>query len=248
MNWKRHTMVDISDSGREAILAELAGTGANSATLKERLGRVLLPELAGARIPGIVRREEAAPRLGCVPVGFSEPISNHSERLRLAAFARLQDVVRAVSPYEVISLPIPQRTAGTEALIIAKARADSLGLTLGVWGSAAMELFTGLPCTRKDSDLDLLVAAASEERLSLFMAEIETLEERFSLRIDVEVDLPNGYGVQMKELLGEGHTVLGKSIADVALLPRDQTLAELPHNAFYPLDGMRNSLSLNGDS
>jgi hypothetical protein len=48
------------------------------------------------------------------------------------------------------------------------------------------------------------------------------------LRIDVEIDLPNGYGVNLKELFGQGRTVLGKSLADVAMLSREQILAELP--------------------
>jgi phosphoribosyl-dephospho-CoA transferase len=231
MNWKRHTLVDLSDAGREAILAELAGSGAMSAILREKFGRVLLPERAGARVPGIIRREDGPSRLGCVPVGFSEPVSDGESRLRIAAFARLEDVVRVTSPYEIMSLPVPRRTANTEGLIAARAQAESLSLVLGVWGSMAMELYTGLPCTRKGSDLDLLVAAAPQERLSVFMVAIKAIEERFDLRIDVELDLPNGYGVQLKELLGQGRTVLGKSITGVALFPRLEILAELSPDA-----------------
>jgi phosphoribosyl-dephospho-CoA transferase len=237
MNWKRHTLVDISDAGRESILAELAGNCTNSAMLIEKFGRVLLPKLAGARVPGIVRREDSTPRFGCVPVGFSEPVSIGEERLRIAAFARMDDVVKVTSPYEIMSLPIPRRTASIEALIAAKAHAESLALVLGVWGSAAMELYTGLPCTSKDSDLDLMVASASVEKLSRFMIEIEAIAEHFGLRVDVELDLPNGYGMQLKELLGQGRTVLGKSITGVTLLPRVQIFAELPHDGSCSIDG-----------
>lgn len=228
MNWKRHTLIDVSDAGRVAILNELTGSGRKAAMLRERLARVLLPEQAGVRVPGIVRREDAAPRPGCVPLGFSEPLSNGKERLRIAAFARLEHVVSALSPYEVLSLPVPRQTAVTRALSAASLQAESLGLLLGVWGSTAMELYTGLPCTRKGSDLDLIVAAASYQRLARFMLEVKAIEERFSLRIDVELDLPNGYGVQLKELVGEGRMVLGKSISGVALFPRGQIAAQLP--------------------
>lgn len=230
MNWKRHTLIDVSDAGRKAILAELAGSGAHSAMIRKKFGRVLLPERAGVRVPGIVRREDGAPRFGFVPVGFSEPVSNGEGRLRIAAFARLEDVVGVTTPYEILSLPIPRRTASTEALAAAKAHAEEAGLVLGVWGSAAMELYTGLPCTGRDSDLDLMVAAAPEEKLSRWMIEMEAMEERFGLRIDVELDLPNGYGVQLKELLDHGRTVLGKNMTGVALLPRAQILAELSHD------------------
>jgi hypothetical protein len=51
------------------------------------------------------------------------------------------------------------------------------------------------------------------------------------VRIDVELELPNGYGVHLKELLGEGRMVIGKSINGVALIPREQILAELPHDS-----------------
>jgi hypothetical protein len=43
----------------------------------------------------------------------------------------------------------------------------------------------------------------------------------------VELELPNGYGVQLKELMGQGRTIMGKSINGVALFPRDQVFAEL---------------------
>ena len=119
-----------------------------------------------------------------MPLGFSGASSNGEGRLRIAAFALLEDVVSVMIPYEMLSLPNPRRTASTEA------QAESLGLVLGVWGSAAMELYTGLPFTREDSDLDLIVAATSEEKLSHFGVEVKAMGGRFGLRIDVEVDLP----------------------------------------------------------
>ncbi len=232
MNLKRHTLIDISDEGRASILADLAGSGIDSAALREKFARVLLPERAGVRIPGIVRREEESPRLGCIPVGFCEPIPCGESRLRIAAFARIEDVVRVISPYELVSLPVSQRTASIAALSVAKHYADELGLVLGVWGSAAMELYTGLPCTHEDSDLDLLVVAASLQKLSHFMDEIKRLEKRLALRIDVEVELHNGYGVHLKELLGQGRTAIGKSVHGVTLFHCQQLLAELPRDHF----------------
>jgi phosphoribosyl-dephospho-CoA transferase len=231
MNLKRHALIDVSDAGRERILAELAGNGTDRTLLREKFGRVLLPERAGVRVPGVVRREEIVPRSGCVPVGFCEPVSCGEGRLRIAAFARPEDVVRVSSPYEIISMPISQRTTSIAALFAVRPYAKALGLVLGVWGSAAMELYTGLPCTHEGSDLDLLVAAASRKRLYCFMDKIKLMEGRFELRIDVELELPNGYGVHLKELLGQGRTVLGKSIDGVALFSRKQMLAELPDDS-----------------
>jgi phosphoribosyl-dephospho-CoA transferase len=245
LNWKRHTLIDVSDAGREAILAELAGSGHESAVLREKFGRVLLPDLAGARVPGIVRREDLAPRLGCVPLGFSEPLSNGQGRMRIAAFARLTDVAVVTSPYEVTLFPIPRRTFLTKAFEASCALAESLGIMLGVWGSLAIELYTGLPCTSEGSDLDLIVAAAPQERLSRFLTGIEDVEEIFRLRIDVELDLPSGYGIQLKEFFSQGRTVLGKGTMDVALLSREQILAELPYDSSYPTPDSFERLAVN---
>jgi phosphoribosyl-dephospho-CoA transferase len=229
MYLKRHTLLDITDRGRADILAELAGNGFDSAMLRERYAQVLLPEMAGARIPGIVRREEGALRPGCIPVGFSSPLAGSEGRLRMAAFVRQEDVVRTTSPYELMALPTsPPRNACTTALDLANNQAHDLNLDLGVWGSVALELYTGLPCTHQSSDLDLLVSIAPRVVLSQFLHKVKAIEKHLELRIDVELELPNGYGVHLKELFGQGRTIIGKSLNDVTLLPREQILAELP--------------------
>lgn len=228
MTWKRHTLVDISDAGRKAILAEVAGRGPTAAAMRGRLEAVILPDAAGVRVPGTVRREDDYVPPGCVPVGFSDLFPNGGERLRVPAFARIEDILSVTSPYEAAALSLPARSSVMEALAAARGRAASIGVPLGVWGSAAIELYTGLPCTRAGSDLDLLVGPAPLEALSAFMGGMRALEKAFHLRIDVEVDLPCGYGVQLRELLGGGRTLLGKGLTQVALLPRADVLAGLP--------------------
>jgi phosphoribosyl-dephospho-CoA transferase len=229
MDLKRHTLLDITDQGREFILAELAGSGSESIRLREKYAQILLPQAAGARVPGIARREEGNPRSGLIPVGFSAPLSGIDGRLRVAAFVRQEDVSRSTTPYELLMLiTAPPRNACNKALALVREQAKMLGLVIGVWGSAALELYTGLPCTHDESDLDLLVAAAPREVLSCFLQKIVSIETHLDLRIDVELDLANGYGVHLKELFGRSHTVLGKSLNDVALLPREQVLTELP--------------------
>lgn len=229
MELKRHSLIDITDPGREVILAGLAGDGPDSFKLREDYAQVLLPEMAGARIPGVARREEGALRPGCIPVGFSAPVRGDEGRLRLSAFVRNEDVARITSPYKLQALTtVPPRNACISALAVVSNQAQTLALDIGVWGSVALELYTGLPCTDQDSDLDLLVAAAPREALYQLLCKIEPIEKSFDLRIDIELDLANGYGVQLKELFGRGAKVLGKSLTDVALFPREQILMELP--------------------
>jgi phosphoribosyl-dephospho-CoA transferase len=226
---KRHTLVDITDSGREVIIASLSAKGRDWALLQERYAQVILPGKAGARIPGIVRREDEYDRGGLIPVGFSAPANGKDGRLRIATFARLADLVSSTSPYELVALPsAPPRNACMTAFADARRQARALNLDLGVWGSAALECYTGLPYTHQYSDLDLLVTVAPHDVLASFLLKIEAMEKHFDLRIDVELDLPSGYGVHLKELFGSGRTVIGKSLTDVALMPRVQILAELP--------------------
>jgi phosphoribosyl-dephospho-CoA transferase len=92
----------------------------------------------------------------------------------------------------------------------------------------ALELYTGLPYTDRDSDLDLLVMPAPAPTLCRFLERVAAIEARCELRIDAELELTNGFGVHLKELFGNGRTILGKSRAEVALLGRDQVLSELP--------------------
>ena len=233
---KRHFLIDVTDRGRQAILDEVSGSGPQSARRRERYARVLLPDQAGARIPGVARREEGVTRPDGIPVGFSAPIAGKEGRLRVTAFVRPEEIARTTSPYDLLALvTVVSHNACTRALEIAKRQARTSGLLLGVWGSVAAELYTGLSCTHRDSDLDLLVAAAPRQTLFRFLVAVEALEKSMGLRIDVELDCFNGYGVQLKELFGQGRTVLGKSLTDVALLPREQILAELPQEPPWPI-------------
>lgn len=228
-------LLDISDSGRLQILDELTGRAPDDPASRERYACVLIPELSGARIPAIVRREEVSERPGLIPVGFSSLGRSSEGRLRIAAFARPEDIVGTSTPYELLteSARTP-RNACTTALEIARRYARSLGLVLGVWGSVAMELYTGYPCTHENSDLDLLVKSAPLDALSAFLSKVESIEAHLNLRVDVELDLDSGYGVHLKELLGSQGTVIGKGLADVVMLSCMEILAGLPQASSMP--------------
>ena len=72
---KRHDLLDLTDGARQAILDELAGAGAGTVAHRNRYARVLLPDQAGARIPGVARREEGPAERHRIPVGFSAPVA-----------------------------------------------------------------------------------------------------------------------------------------------------------------------------
>lgn len=224
---KRHVMLDLTDSTRQRLVDELAVT-AGTDELRCRYAQLLLPQHAGARIPGIVRRDETGRAGDRTAVGFSSPAYGTDGRLRVAAFVAEADIVRATTPYELLAVDFAQRNQCMHALAACRDAAGELDIDIGVWGSVALELYTGLHYTHDESDLDLLVAPASLTALASLLESLNAVENRCGIRIDAEVDLDSGYGVHLKELFAEGRMLLGKSRSAVALLTRTQVLAELP--------------------
>jgi len=95
-------------------------------------------------------------------------------------------------------------------------------MNMGVWGSAAMELHTGYLYTHDGSDLDFFLQPKSKvsvRTLTRCLDAIVQSEQNFHVRVDVELSLPSGYGISLKELMdGKGTSVLGKGLHDVVLL------------------------------
>ena len=98
-------------------------------------------------------------------------------------------------------------------------------LQIGVLGSAALELITGLPYTDENSDIDLIVKPAGYNRLLQFYRAAQACCNE--IKMDFELDLPNGYGVKLAEIFMETQTVLGKSLEDVSLLNRKDVMQYL---------------------
>ena len=99
------------------------------------------------------------------------------------------------------------------------AMALARGITIGVIGSAGLEIATGLPYTDEASDLDMLLKPAPHRLLAEFYREAKEMYPR--LVLDFEVELPNGYGTKLAELFMDGRSVLGKSVCDVRLLQKE---------------------------
>ena len=229
---KRHVLLDVTDSARQRLVDAFAATVGTDVN-RRSYAQILLPQRAGARIPGIVRRDETGQAGDRIPVGFSSPSHAIDGRLRLAAFVDGADIIRITTPYDLSIDNFAERNNCLKALAVCRDVADAFDLDIGVWGSAALELYSGLPYTHDESDLDLLVAPAPQTVLGAFLERINAVENRFGLRVDVEVDLVCGYGVHLKELLGHGRTLLGKSRIEVALLTRAQVLAALPADSLH---------------
>ncbi len=221
----RHTLIDICDEGRQRILsALLADSDKNFQAISEQLEALLLPSTTGIRIPGIVRRDPDMLSQGLIPVGFSSPLRFNGNRLRIAASVRPEEILKATNPFEILPSSAP-RTKALAAYRTLYGQASDMNVQLGLWGSTALELYTGLPYSQEDSDLDLLIGIAPLKVLEQILKQAELAEQAFHLRVDFELSLPNGYGVHLKELiLTDNKGLVGKGMNDVAIILRNDIL------------------------
>ena len=172
---------------------------------------------------GIVRRDSAA-KAGEIPVGLVPDTLLEGNRLRIASFVRAPEIAARIEPCELLRRAIVPRNRCMQAAAALAQLPLPKGARLGLLGSAGLEILTGRPYTNETSDLDCLIDGASAgEIAAVYEAPLE-IGARYRLDIDLEAALPNGYGIKVKELLMQTQALLGKSLADVRLLPRGEVL------------------------
>lgn len=222
---KRHYLVEITAQGRASAFEELQTCDPlNNSDLVKSL---ILEGYDGIQVPGIMRREERGWIKGMVAVGFSSPLRYGQGRLRISTFVPEKEITKVITPYQILEQPIRNRTNCLKALQEVKKLAEKLKIKLGVWGSSGLEVYTGLPYTDKDSDLDLLIRAQEIKVIEEFYFSLLEMGQDYCCKIDAELDLPNGYGVKVAELFMQTEDVLGKSIMEVKLIPKKVILQML---------------------
>ncbi|HNZ60504.1 MAG TPA: malonate decarboxylase holo-[acyl-carrier-protein] synthase [Methanofastidiosum sp.] len=181
-------------------------------------------------LPGIVRRDEIETTTGDnyysenekVFIGFVHPYTKDGRRLRFAASVPGNKIIKLITPYEITKYNFEERTPTLKALsqIINE-------YNLGVWGSTSLEIITGLPYTHEKSDLDLIVKDFDQKELIELLSTCNEVELSHGIKIDVEIHLRSGYGINLKEYASESDTLLGKGLRDVVLIDRDSIEAYL---------------------
>jgi phosphoribosyl-dephospho-CoA transferase len=220
----RHQMLRISGEGRERILRERlqSASDASEAPLLEELFR---GSFSRGTAPAIVRRPDQACG-AMVAVGFVHPRLKEGRRFRVASAVKSEEIAGLISPYGLPWQDYEERTPVME-LLRRLSELPGTRARLGAIGSAAMEIVTGAPYTNDDSDLDLLLRDCSRGELSQIYESIRRLSGAFRLEADVEIELPNGYGIKAAEFFSNSGTLLGKSVEDVRLLERGTVMALL---------------------
>jgi phosphoribosyl-dephospho-CoA transferase len=181
-------------------------------------------------LPGIVRRDEIESTQGenyyseneKVFIGFVYPYIENGRRLRFASSVPGNKIKKLITPYEISNYKFETRTSALSALSKIKNE-----FKIGVWGSTSLEIITGLPYTHDRSDLDLIVKNYSQDELISLLALCNEIESNFGIKIDVEIHLRSGYGINLKEFASESDSLLGKGLRDVVLIDRKSIEAYL---------------------
>ncbi|HNU61279.1 MAG TPA: malonate decarboxylase holo-[acyl-carrier-protein] synthase, partial [Methanofastidiosum sp.] len=181
-------------------------------------------------LPGIVRREEIDVTQGdnyysekeTVFIGFVYPYTENGRRLRFGSSVSGNKITKLVTPYEITNFKFQSRTPALSALYHVKNE-----FKVGVWGSTSLEIITGLPYTHDKSDLDLIVKNCAPDELIGLLALCNEIESKMRIKIDVEIHLRSGYGINLKEYASESDTLLGKGLRDVILIDRESIEAYL---------------------
>ncbi len=225
MQINRHDLLTLNPQGLDMALENLSAPGAGAAALAELRG-LIRGGGGGCPLPGIVRRGAAPMPPGVAAIGFCNPRVENGARGRAASVVNCSGIARLDTPYTVFTLPIPPRTPAlraAQAIRLIFAGRDCIG----IWGSAALEIFTGMPFTHTASDLDLVLRGVPAQDIRGMLAEIDRVAGEMRLRIDVEITLRNGAGINAREYLSDARTVLAKGLRDVELMEREAVLREL---------------------
>lgn len=181
--------------------------------------------------PVVVRRREADLPADMVALGMPlPPASTNNEKNRLAFVVHRDDITRSEDPIHLLDITAALPSHWQSAYQNFCKEIASQQLELRVFGSFAMQAFTGLPYLRDSSDIDLLFAPHTSPQLAAGLALLSHYAKL--LPLDGEIVFPSGRAVAWKEWLHVSASrkniyVLTKSVQTVALVCADILLSEL---------------------
>lgn len=196
-----------------------------SAMLSDRPSLADLPLVADwARLgrPVIVRRRMAGDLVDSVPVGLPLPPSHGKRRLAFSLSSRA--AVTALPPV-LLSEAAPTAPAKWQPIISALLDlGEELNIAPCVFGALLWEHTTGLSYLTMQSDLDLLWPISDERTVLRLIDRLRRLDAESPVPLDGEMALPDGAGVNWRELAQtieeENGDVLVKTMDVVELRPK----------------------------
>ncbi|MDC8756335.1 malonate decarboxylase holo-[acyl-carrier-protein] synthase [Janthinobacterium fluminis] len=147
-------------------------------------------------------------------------------KLRIALRAPAAQVARSTPPLSLkaVLATAPEKWRRQLALL----NDDSVGLSLRVYGSLALQTLTGQAYLQPSSDIDILFYPATAQQLRSGLALLSTFGA--TLPLDGEIVFPNGEAVAWKEwraAVQHPAHVLAKGSGAVRLAPLESLLATL---------------------
>jgi phosphoribosyl-dephospho-CoA transferase len=210
---ERHDLVWLAPQA--AVAAQPAGP----CCAADPEARRLLADWVAAGHPLIVARQDGELDAGQIRLGLALPPALGKRRL---AFRVAREQIARSAPPPTLSAaaalpeswrPLVSRLLGLPAIGAAAPR---------FYGSAAMQLTTGLACLGADSDLDLLLTPPDgPAALAACRALAAVDAPRCGPRIDGEIRNRSGDAVAWRELAADSRQVLLKSLDAVRLVGRE---------------------------
>lgn len=199
---KRHTLLYLTESEMDFVWA-------HQQSAFPGLGQLQSKRRIFTGLPVIVRRER---NLGSMlPVGISFPMWENGVRWRMASFVpRDRPYTRRVTPEQAAERCRNSDTVYGAFVREAMDAALKHSIILGLFGSVALSVITGLPYLHKRSDLDFVLTTQYGADLNGFAHSLDALEQKYGLHVDAEVALGDGYYGKLRELLYAQETILAK--------------------------------------
>ena len=201
----RHDLVAVAPAAWDALLAGR----------RDLDGVPHLPGWAEAGRPLIVRRRVPGEGDGSVPLGLPLPPADGKRRIGLALPA---ETLQPVIPPNLAEAAPHAPAAWRDAIAALLALAGEHGVTPRPFGALLWQAVTGLTYLSPTSDLDLLWPGPVPHT---FLDDLARIDATAPMRLDGEILLPDGGGVQWRELreAPPGGTVLVKYLDRVAMRP-----------------------------
>lgn len=195
--------------------------------------RAALHDWIHRKLPLTAARRSPTTPAGWLNLGFTQP--GRGPRRRVTVSAAPTAILHHRPPLTLAeALPHAPRAWRTGmATLLAACR--NTGLEPRIYGSLATQIFSGEPCLRTGSDLDLLIDCA-DARQARAALKVLTAHTGPGPRLDGELRLPCGRAVAWRELAAAlaapaSCRVLAKSDTSVALVDARQFLAAGPSGA-----------------
>lgn len=169
-------------------------------------------------LPGICRAPAEKPGDGMAALGFSTPVRAEGNRVRFASHAPREEILRIVTPWEIPRLLARLPGPSGPALESLDSAAREREISLGIFGSAALQAVTGYEYLHAQSDLDVVITPASREELREFYEALKDIARWYGRRIDAELKLSETCYIKLHELMSGTKTILAKGTAVPRLL------------------------------